>query len=58
MQTAPERRRYRIDRLTNDAWVRVRSGTNSDDLLALAARTDKTEGVPSANPGLVCWKNR
>ena len=50
-------RKWRLDRRVDGSWQRHRAGYNSDELLALAARVDRQEGVPDRLPDLGCWKN-
>jgi hypothetical protein len=58
VQTRPGKPQYRLDRLIDGGWSRFTSGTNSDELLALAARTDQDEGTRVGHRDVVCWKNR
>jgi hypothetical protein len=57
VQTSPGRQHYRLERLDGGVWGRFGAGANSDDLFALAARTDAKDGITTVEASTTCWMN-
>lgn len=52
----PSRQRI-LERLVDGNWSMYEEGHSSDRLLALAAETDRQNGIPTSDPHRRCWLN-